>query len=103
MALYDLKKIGPRHGEKWIVIEPVAFAHYRLAEKGCWLLNVGVDPAVQRKGLGQKILADLPRPIYLKTDAADPVSNGFYRKRGFRLIGSAKTRKGKNLNVWAQF
>lgn len=53
----------------------------------------------QRPGVGQALLARLPRPIVAKCPADLP-ANAWYQRRGFVLTATETTRSGRVLNVW---
>lgn len=66
------------------------------APPGHWyLLLLGVEPAAQRTGLGEALMAPLVeeadgdrRPVYLET--SDPGTLPYYRRHGFRVVGERR-------------
>jgi len=80
--------------------EQIEHAREELASKRHWyLLLFGVDPKVQRSGLGKAMLqanmqrfADSKVPFYLET--FNPNNVAFYNKLGFELLEERKTKEG---------
>lgn len=87
--------------ERIIVVEPLAFAHYRIKKDGSRVLyEIAVDVAAKRQGLGRLLMERVGRPVMLKTDRDHAESNAFYKSLGLSLAGVTVARSGKRLNVW---
>lgn len=93
---------GGRAHEKWIVIPEVGFAHYLIRQRdGVRVLyEIAVSKEHRRQGIGKKLLAEIGRPIELKTDAENEASNAFYRGLGFMCVGQKRGGSGKLANVY---
>lgn len=91
--------------EKWVVIPDRAFAHYLIKKNGeVTLYEIAVHPAYKRMGLGDVLIKAMPTPIELKTDHDNEVSNAFYKRLGFRLMGKKPSKSGKRyFHIWKKF
>ena len=62
-----------------------------LGEGECELLNLAVDPAFRRQGIGRRLvetlLAQHPRTIWLEVRESNAVARKFYGIIGFREVG----------------
>lgn len=84
---------------RWIVIRPIAFAHFLERQDGVkTLYEIAVDQRVKRAGIGTRLLDEIGYPMKLKTDADNAESNRFYRALGFERVGQDTTSSGKPVN-----
>jgi ribosomal protein S18 acetylase RimI-like enzyme len=89
--------------ERWDVVDGgQGFVHYRARQDGLVsLYEMAVHPDYRRQGVGTALVNHLGRPIALKTDADNTVSNAFYTALGFTLMGQTYSQNGKKtLNVY---
>lgn len=93
----------PEPPERWVVIRPWAFAHYRLRRDAVrTLYEIAVSADKRRQGFGAALIEFIGRPLQLKTNFDDIQSNGFYRSLGFQLVATiaSKTQQRKRFNVY---
>jgi len=92
----------PDAWERWMVIRPHGFAHFRVRRDGTRVVQeIAVAAAARRQGIGSELLGAIGRPIELKTDAQNLGSNAFYQALGFELINTVAAEHGQRLmNVY---
>ena len=72
------------------------------------VINICVDPAAQRRGIGARLLraleAAIPRGnIVLMVEAENATAKALYRREGFKEVGVSCNYYGRNLNgIWMQ-
>lgn len=88
--------------EYWIVVDPgLGCAHFRIRHDGCRVLDeIVTAPEARRKGIGRAMIDYIGRPIRLKTDVDNEVSNAFYLSLGFNLVGVVFSKSGKAMNEY---
>lgn len=93
---------GARTRNHWIVIEGLAFVHYRRRLDGVYVIDeIAVDAAAKGRGLGRRLVERIGLPIELKTDADNAESNAFYQRLGFYPAGTKRSKSGKKLfRLW---
>lgn len=92
---------GRASNERWLVIRPYGFVHYRKRRDGMHVIHeVAVTKEAQGKGIGRQLVESVPRPVKLLTDADNIPSNALYRKLGFVLVGRKTARSGKLINIY---
>ncbi len=69
----------------------IGFAHVMETQEGIFLQGIGVDKSIRGEGVGSMLLdqvasmlADSPKPIYLKVEALNPAIH-LYSRYGFVL------------------
>ncbi|MFT7594907.1 MAG: ribosomal protein S18 acetylase RimI-like enzyme [Paracoccaceae bacterium] len=107
-GLGDLEKaIGAAAFARFFgVVEHTNYVHQKMAREDHWYLQViGVDPEIQKSGLGQKLLQPIlsradkgGHPCYLETFAQGTI--GYYEKLGFETAAS-ETDPISGLSYWA--
>lgn len=97
---------SPSVNEHWLVIRPLAFAHFRVrrADAVRVVEEIAVAVAHRRQGIGAYLLHAIGRPVELKTDATNLASNAFYQATGFELLRTIPASRGSDriMNVYRQ-
>lgn len=76
-----------------------SFCHYHTRRDGVSVVYEIAVPMIYRgKGLGRKLLEQVPLPVRLKCPS-DNASNRFYEAVGFKLVKMEQGKK-KRLNTW---
>lgn len=80
------------------------FCHWHLRQDGqLTIREIIVLPKMQGQGIGKVILEELKErgadSIFAKCPADLP-ANGWYKKMGFELESTERTRTGKKMNCW---
>ncbi len=94
------EQVGSR--ERWDVIRPLGFIHYRLRRDGIGMVyEIAVSAAARRRGIGRALMARVGEVALLKTDATNLPANAFYQSLGFRLTDTRMARDGvRIMNVY---
>lgn len=72
------------------------------------VINICVDPAFQRRGIGAQMLRALETAlplgdIVLMVEAENETAKGLYRREGFKEVGVSRNYYGRNLDgIWMQ-
>lgn len=72
------------------------------------VINICVDPAAQRRGIGARLLRALDAAIpqgamVLMVEAENDTAKALYRREGFKEVGVSRGYYGRNLDgVWMQ-
>lgn len=72
------------------------------------VINICVDPAAQRRGIGGRLLRALDIAIpqgdmVLMVEAENETAKGLYRREGFKEVGVSRNYYGRNLDgIWMQ-
>lgn len=72
------------------------------------VINICVDPAFQRRGIGARLLRSLDAAIpqgdiVLMVEAENDTAKALYRREGFTEVGVSKSYYGRNLDgIWMQ-
>jgi ribosomal-protein-alanine N-acetyltransferase len=72
------------------------------------VINICVDPAAQRRGIGARLLraleAAIPQgDIVLMVEAENETAKSLYRREGFKEVGISRNYYGRNLDgIWMQ-
>lgn len=84
--------------DRWTVVRPFGFAHYLERLDGVKVLyEIAVRSDMRRKGIGRALLAEIGRPVELKTDHNNAEANNFYLALGFSFKGAKPSQSGKKL------
>lgn len=89
-----------RSRERWLVLEPFGFVHYRTRRDGVNVVyEIAVAVGARRRGVARQLLEAVGKPIELKTDANNGVSLAAYAALGFVRLGESVARDGKRVLV----
>jgi ribosomal protein S18 acetylase RimI-like enzyme len=72
------------------------------------VINICVDPAAQRRGIGARLLRSLDAAIplgdmVLMVEAENESAKALYRREGFKEVGVSRNYYGRNLDgIWMQ-
>jgi ribosomal-protein-alanine N-acetyltransferase len=72
------------------------------------VINICVDPSVQRQGIGARLLRALDAAIplgdiVLMVEAENDTARNLYRREGFKEVGVSRNYYGRNLDgIWMQ-
>ena len=72
------------------------------------VINICVDPAAQRRGIGARLLRSLDAAIphgdiMLMVEAENDIAKALYRREGFKEVGVSRNYYGRNLDgIWMQ-
>ncbi len=72
------------------------------------VINICVDPAAQRRGIGARLLRALDAAIpqgdmVLMVEAENETAKNLYRREGFKEVGVSRNYYGRNLDgIWMQ-
>lgn len=93
---------NPRHHIDGVA--EVAFVDWLLRlDGGVTINNIAVAASARRQGLARALIAVVPRPVRLVTNADNIPSNAFYASLGFVVLGKKRTRTGEQKNVHELF
>lgn len=106
LAVVARIQAGAPEASQWAVAEYLGYGFYvcerggvvagfsvwRGVGEGEWeLLNVAVDGAMRRQGVGQELMAALPAGrVFLEVRESNAAAREFYQASGFRVLGKRR-------------
>ena len=101
---FNRPRTAPTSPERWIVIRPHGFAHFRIRKDTLRnVQEIAVASTAKRRGVGRRLLEAVGNPVILKTNADHEESNAFYRAQGFTLVSRSAGRDGRPLNHYQRW